>query len=99
MISTSQKEHLTYTLILQSAILAGLAILTWSYILPGITKIGIDQAAAESSIATFNDTKENGISFDDLGKKLATMKGKEELINIIRSAPADTRTVIKKSVK
>lgn len=99
MISTSQKEHLTYTLILQCAILTGLAILTWSYIIPGITKIGINQVAAEESITLFNKTKENGMTFDELGKKLATMKGKEELIKIIRSAPADTQAVIKKSVK
>jgi hypothetical protein len=99
MISTSQKEHLTYTIILQSAILAWLALLTWSYLIPGITKIGIDQAAAQESIRVYVDTKENGIPFDDLGKKLTTMKGKEELIKIIRSDAAETRKVIKKSVK
>jgi hypothetical protein len=99
MISTSQKEHLTYTLILQVSILAGLAILAWSYIFPGITKIWVNQAAAQAVIDEYNETKENGLSFDTLGKKLTTMKGKEELIKIVRSAPTETRTVIKKNVK
>ncbi len=99
MISTSQKEHLTYTLILQVAILLWLAIVTWSYIVPGISKIGVSQAAAEESISLYNKTREDGMTFEDLGKKLTTMKWKEELLKIIKSAPTDTRTVIKKNVK
>lgn len=98
MISTSQKEHLTYSLILQCAILAGVGILAWTYIIPWIKDINASEAAAQASIVNYNAVKKNGLTFDDLGKKLSDTKWKEELLKIIRAAPDDTRTVITKSI-
>jgi hypothetical protein len=99
MISTSQKEHLTYSLILQCAILAGAWIIGWTYILPWIEKINASEESAKASITRYNTIKDVWLSFDDLGRKLANVKWKEELLKLIRSAPDDTRTVIAKTGK
>ena len=96
MISTSQKEHLTYSLILQSTILVGVAIFSWTYIFPWIETINAKETAAKASILNYNNVKNDGLTFDALGTKLASAKGKEELLKIIRAAPDDTRKVITK---
>lgn len=97
MISTSQKEHLTYSLILQVVVLLAIGIFTWYYILPGITKIGETQASAQNAVDSFNTMKDRGFSFEELGKELSKLKGKEELIKIIQAVPNDTKQVIVKS--
>jgi hypothetical protein len=99
MISTSQKEHLTYTLILQCAIILGVAILGWIYIIPWIEQIRAHEQSTQSVIDKYTTVKENWIAYENLGGILATMKGKEELIKIIRAAPEETKTVIRKSIK
>lgn len=99
MISTSQKEHLTYSLILQCVILAGVGIVGWTYILPGIEKINATEESAKTSIDLYNNIKDNGLSFDALGRELASVKWKEELLKLIRSAPDDTKKVITKTGK
>lgn len=96
MISTSQKEHLTYSLILQCTVLAWIWILAWSYILPGIKEIETTQAATQDVITKYNSIKTNGLSFEELWTELWKTKWKEELIKIIQSAPGEARQVITK---
>lgn len=96
MISTSQKEHLTYTLILQVAILLGVVIVAWTYIFPGISKINAQQALTQESIEKYNTMKDSGISIDILGTKLAEIEWKEELLKLVRASPTETSVVINK---
>lgn len=99
MISTSQKEHLTYTLILQCAIILWIGIVAWTYILPWVEKINANEVAAQWVIDDYNGVKENGMNFDVLGKELSETQWKEELLKLIRSAPTDAREIITKSGK
>ena len=97
MISTSQREHLTYTAIGQVLILVGAAVVIFTYITPWFWIIDTKLNAANAAIKEYNDTVTNWLSFEKLGSLLTSMKWKEELIAIINAAPAqDVRTVIKK---
>jgi hypothetical protein len=58
MLSTSQREHLTYTLIGQVLTLAAVGILLWQYIVPGLSQIGTNIEAAETSINNYAETKD-----------------------------------------
>lgn len=97
MISTSQKEHLTYTAIGQVLIIVGAIIVIFSYVVPWFKTIDSRLQAANEVIQDFKTTEANGLSFEQLSKVLSAMKGKEELIAIINAAPAnEVRQVIKK---
>ena len=96
MISTSQREHLTYSLILQVAILTWLAILTWTYILPWMQVIHANQIAAKSSIEKFKKIKESWLEISELEVILSAMKGKGELLKIIWASREATGQVIRK---
>ncbi len=97
MISTSQKEHLTYTLILQCTILIWVGILAWMYIFPWISKINAATEWAEQAITEYNNVRKNGIPIETIGQELSKVEWKEELLKIIRSAQDDARKVITKT--
>jgi hypothetical protein len=97
MISTSQREHLTYSLILQLAILAWLAIVTWTYILPWIKEINANEVATINTVEQFKKIKESWLTLEELWLELWNTQGKEELLKIIRASPDEARTVITKS--
>jgi hypothetical protein len=97
MISTSQKEHLTYTVIGQGLILVLVGIGTMQYIIPGINKINETQARANTAVEKYNTIFQDGIPLSDLTTILWSMQGKEELLKIINSAQAETETAIKKT--
>ena len=80
MISTSQKEHLTYSLILQIAILVGIWIAIWNYIIPGFAKISKDHEKVITTIEKYNTVKTSWLTFEELWAELAKMKWKEELL-------------------
>lgn len=97
MISTSQKEHLTYTAIGQVLIIIGAIVVMYNYVLPGFATITSNLDAANTAIRVFDETEKNGLSFEKLSSTLSSMKGKEELIGIINAAsPEEVRKVIKK---
>lgn len=97
MISTSQKEHLTYTAIWQFLIIVGAIIIIFTYVSPGFTKISENLTKANNAIDSYNNTEKDGLSFNQLNAELKDTKGKEELISIIKAASQDEVTkVIKK---
>lgn len=97
MISTSQKEHLTYTAIGQVLVLVGVVIVVFTYIIPWLGTIDTRLTAANAAIKEYHDTETNGLSFEKLWKLLTSAKGKEELIAIINAASAqEVKDVIKK---
>lgn len=97
MISTSQKEHLTYSLILQLAILTWLGIFTWTYTIPWISVINANEEAANAAVEQYNKIKVSWLTYDELWRELSKLKWKEELIKIIKSSPEEARSVIKKT--
>lgn len=97
MISTSQKEHLTYSLILQIAILVGIWIVVWNYIIPGFTKISKDHEKVITTIEKYNTVKTSWLTFEELWAELAKLKWKEELLKIIDAAKTEARNVIVKT--
>lgn len=96
MISTSQKEHLTYTLILQVAILLGITIVAWTYIFPWVKEINAQQELSRESIVSYNTMKDTGLSIGNLGQILADIEWKEELLKLVLSSPDETSIAINK---
>jgi hypothetical protein len=96
MISTSQREHLKYTAIGQWLILGVLGVVTWNYILPGMSDVDTRVAAANTAILEYKDTIENGVNMQNLGVILSSQGDKAELIKVIQTAPKETEWAIKK---
>jgi hypothetical protein len=97
MISTSQKEHLTYTAIGQTLIMIALIFIVFQYIIPWLTKISKAQANANTNIINYTSTYQNGIPRTELTEILKNSTGKEELIKIIDNAGAETDIALKKT--
>lgn len=89
MISTSQKEHLTYTAIWQVLIIIWAIVVIFSYVSPGFTSISTNLEKANSSIDLYKNTEKDGLSFIQLNTELKNATGKEELISIIKAASQD----------
>ncbi len=97
MISTSQKEHLTYTAIWQFLITIGCIGVIFNYVTPGFTAINTNLEKANAAIDSFHTIEKNGFTFIELNTALADAKGKEELISIIKAASqAEVSKVITK---
>lgn len=97
MISTSQKEHLTYTAIGQSLIIVGAIAVIFSYVVPGFKTIDTNLNAANWAIKEYQETETNWLSFEKLWTILSSTKWKEELISIINTAsPEEVKSVIRK---
>jgi hypothetical protein len=97
MISTSQKEHLTYTAIGQVLVLVLSITIIFTYVIPWFGTIGKNLNEAQAAIEDYRETETNGISYDKLWAILSAMKWKEELIAIITAAsPQEVQSVIKK---
>ena len=99
MISTSQREHLTYTAIGQAASLVAVWLLLWLYVLPGFATISTNIETANTAIDEYTTLRDNGIPFNELLKTLTPIKSKEELVKIIQAAPKETESAIKKQGK
>lgn len=99
MISTSQREHLTYTAIWQTLTIVGACVVAWSYVLPGYSTIDTNLEWAKTAIEKYQTVRENGMKTDELLMSLKDIPWKEELIKIIQAAPKETETAIKKEWK
>jgi hypothetical protein len=97
MISTSQKEHLTYTAMGQIITLSILWLIAFQYIIPWLAQIDAAKARAASAIDKYAQTEQDGLTLPELTKALEWISWKEELLKIINSAPAETMMAIKKS--
>ena len=53
MISTSQKEHLTYTLVGQVGVILGVTLLGFYYLIPGFEKISTNLATANAAVDNY----------------------------------------------
>lgn len=96
MLSTSQREHLTYTLIWQCLTLAAIWILSWHYILPGFAKISTNIEKAETTINSYVEIRDKGYDYSRLTGVLWGMGNKEELIKIIQATPDQTKVALQK---
>lgn len=96
MISTSQREHLTYTLIWQIVTLFATWLIIWSYILPGFTKINETMGKAESAITSYKEVKDKWYSYEQVTGILAAMPEKEELMKIMQATPEESRVALQK---
>lgn len=97
MISTSQREHLTYTLIGQTVTLVAIWIISWQYIIPGISKINTSIASAEEAINSYVEVRDRWYEYSRLNGVLSGLWNKEELIKIIQATPEQTRQALQKT--
>lgn len=95
MISTSQKEHLTYTLIWQVGTLIGALFLGMYYIFPGMELISTNLAEANTSIERYKQLEQNGFTSTQLWAKLAKKTEYSELVKIIQADPKGAETALK----
>lgn len=96
MISTSQKEHLTYTLVWQVITLIAVWIITWQYIIPGFAKIDENLTKAEKAVTSFGEATEKWYEYGRLSAILTEMWNKDELLKIIQATPNETKIAIQK---
>lgn len=97
MLTNSQKEHLTYTLIWQIVTLVALGILTSSYILPGFDKISTNITAANAQIEKYKAVEKDWLSFEEVSTLVSSKGEYAELLKIMNSDAAGTREVLKKT--
>lgn len=96
MLTNSQKEHLTYTLIWQSITLVVLWIWTYSYIIPGVSKIDIAVAWANASVEKYSKTDDKWLSFEEITSTIAQKTEYAELLKIMNTDLENTRKAILK---
>lgn len=96
MLSNSQKEHLTYTVIGQVVTLMAIGIFSYQYVIPGISTINANLATANEEIENYQKTYDTGISFANLGNLLSGKPERLELVKIMQSDPPETEKVIQK---
>jgi hypothetical protein len=97
MLTNSQKEHLTYTAIGQVVTLVALWIWTSSYILPGLDKIWVNIAEANTQIATYTTTEKNGLTFEEVSTYISSRPEYAELLKVMNADVAWTREVLAKT--
>ncbi len=98
MISTSQREHLTYTLIGQVIVTLLSVVVAWKYILPGIITINESIATTEQTIEKYKDAVDKWYSVSELTAILWGMPNSEELIKIIQATDqAQINTTLQKN--
>lgn len=96
MISTSQKEHLTYTLIGQSLTLTAVVLIIWQYIIPGFAQIDRSLEKAVKEISSYNEARDKWYDYGRLTAILTEMWNKDELIKIIQATPDETKKALQK---
>jgi hypothetical protein len=96
MLSNSQKEHLTYTVVGQVVILAGLALVAYQYIFPGLTEAKNTARAAQESIDTYSMARTEGIATASLQWLLSSRPERAELVKIIQSDSAGAQSIMRK---
>ncbi|MBP9812130.1 hypothetical protein KBC86_02000, partial [Candidatus Gracilibacteria bacterium] len=95
MISTSQKEHLTYTLIGQVGTLIGALFLAMYYIFPGMETMSTNLANANTAIDSYKQIEQHGFTSTQLLAKLAKKTEYSELVKIIQADPKGTESALK----
>ena len=95
MISTSQKEHLTYTLIGQVWTLIGALFLAMYYIFPGMETMSTNLANANTAIDSYKQIEQHGFTSTQLWAKLAKNTEYSELVKIIQADPKGTESALK----
>lgn len=95
MISTSQKEHLTYTLIGQVWTLIGALFLAMYYIFPGMEMMSTNLANANTAIDSYKQVEQHGFTSTQLWAKLGKKTEYSELIKIIQADPKGTESALK----
>ncbi len=96
MISTSQREHLTYTLIWQVLTLFAVGIIFWQYIIPWFMETNAMLKRAEEAIGNYQEAQSKGYSYEKIAGILTEMGNKEELIKIMQATPNETRGALQK---
>lgn len=96
MLTNSQKEHLTYTLIGQVITFIVLWIWSYSYIFPGLWKIDIAVAWANTSVEKYGKTDESWLSFEDITSIIKQRTEYAELLKIMNSDLDNSRNAIVK---
>ena len=94
MLSNSQKEHLTYTAVGQIAAIVALGVVTYQYIVPGLTEINKVTASSQNAIESFKATYDEGIPGDALQSLLSSKSEYAELVKIIQSDPEYTKKIL-----
>lgn len=83
MLTTAQKEHLTYTAVGQTLTLFVMCLIGYLYILPGIDTINTAVSTANTSIETYKKTEKDGLSFSELMGTIGARTEYAELKKII----------------
>ena len=96
MLTNSQKEHLTYTLIGQVITFIVLWIWSYSYIFPGLWKIDIAVAWANTSVEKYGKTDESWLSFEEITSIIKQRTEYAELLKIMNSDLDNSRNAIVK---
>lgn len=97
MLTNSQKEHLTYTAIGQIVTLVALWIWTSSYILPGLDKIWVNVAEANTQINKYTTTEKNGLTFEEVSAYISSRPEYAELLKVMNADAVWTRDVLMKT--
>ena len=96
MISTSQREHLTYTFIWQIVTIFAVWLIIWSYVIPGFAKTNETLGKADKAISNFKSAKIEWYSYEQITGILAGLSDKEELIKIMQATPNESRIALRK---
>jgi hypothetical protein len=97
MLSNSQKEHLTYTLVWQVVIIAAAIIFIFQYVVPGFDAVKKLSVSAQWAIDTYTNMKSNGLDMSGLQKALDGKPEHSELVKIIQSSdPEGAKNIIRK---
>ncbi len=99
MSTKNQREQLVHAAIGQCAIIGWVIIASWLYTIPHFNQLSASVLKANETIIGYNEVLTNGIAYKNLEALLKTSKWKEELITIIKAAPAETQKVITKDWK
>ncbi len=98
MISSSQREHLVYTLTGQISLIFLFIGWAFYYIIPGRAGIADAQENANKKIAEYTNLKSNGLAIDDVRRISSTSTQYEELLKIINvSGQGAANAIVKDS--
>lgn len=96
MISTSQREHLTYTLIWQTVTIFAVGIIVWQYIIPGFATINTNLIDANNKVGSYLEANETWYDYARVSAILTELWNKEELLKIVQATPEETRKALQK---
>ncbi len=81
----------------QVLILFAVWLITWQYIIPGLSKIDDTLGKADKAIANYSEARDKWLEYGKLSAILTELWNKEELLKIIQATPVETQKALQKN--